>query len=653
MTIPKHPIHEERRAYQYAFERGPALFVGAITDVGPKRTGNEDSILAQDGLFVVADGMGGHQAGEIASGITITHFKTYKDSSKTLVDIVQDANIKILEYATTHPQHHGLGTTVVALHLRYDGFGEYAHVGDSRLYHLNIYDPKKKLQQLTKDHSLVQQMVDNGRITEEEALHHPHNNLILRGLGIENIVAIDSNKITAQIGDVFFLCSDGFSNAARNSVIEQKIFELYELGKDEGEIATALRDFAAKEYKQDNISVIVVRVGFPFPEQLVSSPCNLQKAYAVGTLEARLMKQYETAADNLINKKSDAKSRYKDLLLSTLITFDPFIRQVMVPHFAAQYLTLVRASLQKKEGLEELKEDLSLFYDRIGFKEHFGVKTERLVADFFNEVYSAILADSRERALQGLEILASFSTKESNFYAGALHFLKQQKPNRKKTNIPTVTDLYAVAHNCYSHKKWVTATSYLKAALALDDNHADAHELLAHVYLERFKKDSTLALHHLERAAQCIKEGAGVQDPVFVYRTLATLYFEDHQLSKGIDTLTRLGVDYLQKNKELQKILYDTARSCRSEAEQKQEHDSSAAQKLYNAALAGLETLPVSYKQARVFYYRGKCHEELGDLKTATKMYQQGLTVAEPASDARWDLQQAYTRVQRKMEEKR
>src|SRR3989338_3189746 len=161
MVIRKHPSHEERLSYQHKLGQGRVLFVGAVTDTGPKRTGNEDNILAQGNLFAVADGMGGHEAGEIASALAVTHIKTNKDSSQSLAEIVKAANTTIFDHGQAYPQHQGLGTTVVALRFKYDGTAEYAYVGDSRLYQLNIYDSAKRIRPVTRDHSLVQQMFDH------------------------------------------------------------------------------------------------------------------------------------------------------------------------------------------------------------------------------------------------------------------------------------------------------------------------------------------------------------------------------------------------------------------------------------------------------------------------------------------------------------
>ncbi|HEY8058697.1 MAG TPA: Stp1/IreP family PP2C-type Ser/Thr phosphatase, partial [Acidimicrobiales bacterium] len=187
---------------------------GSATDVGRVRSNNQDSLLVREGeLFAVADGMGGHQGGEVASALALeTLGKAHDDpSTSTLVQAVRSANQAVFEKAGTSPDLKGMGTTLTALADVDTSEGKrlgIVNVGDSRLYRAR----GDHLEQLTEDHSLVASLVRQGRITAEEAESHPQRNILTRALGIDEAVAVDSWEVEPVPGDRFLICSDGLFN---------------------------------------------------------------------------------------------------------------------------------------------------------------------------------------------------------------------------------------------------------------------------------------------------------------------------------------------------------------------------------------------------------------------------------------------------------
>ena len=187
--------------------------VGAVTNVGVQRDLNQDSYATATGIVVVADGMGGHRGGEVASAIAArqvaAHFN--QPNLNILIASVEEANRMILDEGALHPQLNGMGTTVVALALIEvaDGIALGAvNVGDSRMYRLT----GNVLEQLTEDHSLVEVLVREGRITAEEAEIHPQRNIVTRALGVVDHVEVDSFHFIPKLGDRYLLCSDGLFN---------------------------------------------------------------------------------------------------------------------------------------------------------------------------------------------------------------------------------------------------------------------------------------------------------------------------------------------------------------------------------------------------------------------------------------------------------
>ena len=187
--------------------------IGAATNVGVQRQVNQDSYAIGPGLAVVADGMGGHRGGEVASAIAAREVVAQFNAPQleVLVHGVEQANKRILDEAAADPNLHGMGTTVVALGLIEvaDGIALGAiNVGDSRMYRLT----GNVLEQLTEDHSLVEALVREGRITAAEAEVHPQRNIVTRALGVIEHVEVDTFHFVPKIGDRYLLCSDGLFN---------------------------------------------------------------------------------------------------------------------------------------------------------------------------------------------------------------------------------------------------------------------------------------------------------------------------------------------------------------------------------------------------------------------------------------------------------
>lgn len=192
------------------------------SDVGIRRSSNEDALLLRETVFAVADGMGGHLAGEVASAAALELiealdgevFASSVDAATALADAVAAANTHVMNLAAKNPQFRGMGTTLTAV-LAEGVRLHVAHVGDSRAYLLR----NDTLSQLTIDHTLVQQLVDDGQITEQEAAKHPQRSVITRALGIAPAVDIDTLTITLAPHDTVLLCSDGLTGVVNDDTI--------------------------------------------------------------------------------------------------------------------------------------------------------------------------------------------------------------------------------------------------------------------------------------------------------------------------------------------------------------------------------------------------------------------------------------------------
>lgn len=261
----------------------PALRLRAtgagLTDVGRQRRHNEDHILVRPdlGLFVVADGMGGHNAGNVASALATTSLTNYFEATRfgerlpheveaserslsyearRLLSGIRKANRDVVEISSSMPQHHGMGSTIVGIHFeRAPGGGgvmHVAHVGDSRCYRLR----GGVFEQLTRDHSLVNDALALKPDLSEAELARLPKNIITRALGMKDPVAVDMRAYEVELDDVYLLCSDGLSGM----VTDEQIAEVFEITSDLKEVCELLIAMANDAGGNDNISVVLARV---------------------------------------------------------------------------------------------------------------------------------------------------------------------------------------------------------------------------------------------------------------------------------------------------------------------------------------------------------------------------------------------------------
>ncbi len=225
------------------------------SDTGRQRRANEDALMIRSPLFVVADGMGGAQAGEVASKLAVEAFQGgLPDGGQPELDLAhlaQAANARIHELSHANAEQAGMGTTLTAI---YVGEREVAiaHVGDSRAYCLR----EGRLLKLTDDHSLVDELMRQGRLTPEEAVEHPQRSVITRALGIEGTVEVDTRSFKGRAGDVYLICSDGLTTM----VSEDRIAEILNATprlRDAGEALIAEANHAGG---RDNITVVLLRL---------------------------------------------------------------------------------------------------------------------------------------------------------------------------------------------------------------------------------------------------------------------------------------------------------------------------------------------------------------------------------------------------------
>lgn len=236
------------------------------SDVGSVRDSNEDALLVRDSVYAVADGMGGHLAGEVASATALEPIeeldgRIFQDNAAAvtaLSDAVVAANERVSQLAIENPDYRGMGTTLTAalvegrrLHV--------AHVGDSRAYLLR----DGHFSQLTDDHTLVQHLVDEGQITREEAARHPQRSVITRAIGVSEDVEVDSMSLELQPGDQVLLCSDGLSGVVEDDDIARTLLEVD--GTDD--TVDALIDLANDAGGPDNITVLLLRYEDPDAEE--------------------------------------------------------------------------------------------------------------------------------------------------------------------------------------------------------------------------------------------------------------------------------------------------------------------------------------------------------------------------------------------------
>lgn len=251
---------------------GLTLRVGAATDTGRVRTLNEDSALAEGGIFLVADGMGGHAAGEVASGIVVDTLRDLVGREDLTADDVTRqlilANQRILAAVDAHPEHKGMGTTATGLALVTAGGADHwavFNVGDSRVYR----SIEGSLTQVTVDHSEVQELVEAGVITPDEARVHPARNVVTRSLGTDYAYQSDLWVLPPYAGERFVICSDGLTN----EISDERIAQLLAQHADPQDAAEELVRAAVEAGGRDNVTVVVVDLDGTVGDDLsVTSP---------------------------------------------------------------------------------------------------------------------------------------------------------------------------------------------------------------------------------------------------------------------------------------------------------------------------------------------------------------------------------------------
>lgn len=227
--------------------------LGATSDVGRVRDGNEDSFLVDErlALFAVADGMGGHRAGEVASATALEALRAAIAADRDLDDSIVAANAAVFDKSSTDEELAGMGTTLTAAVASADGELVIGHVGDSRAYVLR----DGALSQITEDHSLVEELRREGRITEEQAAVHPRRSVITRALGIDSSVSVDLYAVALRDGERLLLCSDGLTTMVRPA----DIAAILRREPSPQRAADLLADAANEAGGEDNITAIVIQ----------------------------------------------------------------------------------------------------------------------------------------------------------------------------------------------------------------------------------------------------------------------------------------------------------------------------------------------------------------------------------------------------------
>jgi protein phosphatase len=246
------------------------------TDPGRKRRGNEDSYVVQPPLFAIADGMGGAQAGEVASALAAGALKESgaNGGGEALVtELIQEANRRVHERASTDASTSGMGTTITVALVEGDGSVTFGHVGDSRAYLLR----GDRLDQLTDDHSLVAELVRRGELSPEQAEVHPQRSVITRALGTDPDVDVDAFTVQAEPGDVYLICSDGLSDMVDGEELERILIQY------RADLAGATKALVAAANRgggDDNITAVVFAIEEGAPAE-PGEPDERTREYAV------------------------------------------------------------------------------------------------------------------------------------------------------------------------------------------------------------------------------------------------------------------------------------------------------------------------------------------------------------------------------------
>lgn len=255
-----------------------------VSDTGRRRRRNEDSYVCEPPLFAVADGMGGAQAGEVASRLAaaVLHEVNGEQLSRgAIAELIQEANRRVFQRSNEDAAASGMGTTMTVALVESSDTVAIGHVGDSRAYRVR----EGRLEQLTEDHSLVGEMMRSGKLSAEEAEAHPQRSVITRALGTEPDVDVDTFAVETQPGDVFLLCSDGLTTM----VPDREILSLLDAsGGDLDRAARRLVEAANRSGGEDNITVVVFEIAETDAEQTVRLPAAAASAAAEPDLEDTL-----------------------------------------------------------------------------------------------------------------------------------------------------------------------------------------------------------------------------------------------------------------------------------------------------------------------------------------------------------------------------
>ncbi len=287
---------------EFSFERVKMLRIADQwygSDLGLQRQGNEDSYFVRAPLFVVADGMGGAQAGEVASEMAVDSFTHGLPDGESVADglvhVIEEANRRIHERSRTQTQRAGMGTTVTAAHVGEDTV-TVAHVGDSRAYVVR----DGELIRITRDHSLVAELVERGKLTEEQAETHPQRSVITRALGPEPSVQVDVFEYPAKAGDVFMVCSDGLTSMVREPALKPLMVGIE---KPLEELGRSLIAAANEAGGRDNITVIL------FSLEEIDAPAGAAPAVAAEAAVEHRRRRHERVRHVLRRGRRRARAR--------------------------------------------------------------------------------------------------------------------------------------------------------------------------------------------------------------------------------------------------------------------------------------------------------------------------------------------------------
>jgi PPM family protein phosphatase len=286
--------------------------VGAVTDPGRTRRHNEDAYVIEPPLFAIADGMGGAQAGEVASRLATAALKeagANGGGEQRIADLIQEANRRVYDRSSSDPNTSGMGTTITVA-LVEDDRVSFGHVGDSRAYLIR----NARMEQLTEDHSLVNELLKTGKLSREEAETHPQRSVITRALGTDPDVDVDTFSVQAETGDLFLLCSDGLTDM----VPEDSILEVVERHREDIDGALrALVKAANRGGGQDNITVVAFEIadgvlandGDTREQALPEDEDTLSEADAVPTVDTAVVSVSEIQAEDRAVRRRHLRRR--------------------------------------------------------------------------------------------------------------------------------------------------------------------------------------------------------------------------------------------------------------------------------------------------------------------------------------------------------